>query len=75
MEFQLRAEYAEGTTPPRSGEARDTTWHMTEAGEARALCGRNLDPASETRPAEAWGTEAAESFCRSCGAQYLRQGQ
>ncbi|MER5861017.1 hypothetical protein ACFV2Z_38900 [Streptomyces sp. NPDC059688] len=75
MEFQLRAEYAEGTTPPRSGEARDTTWHMTEAGEARALCGRDLDPASETRPAEAWGTEAAEPFCRSCGAQYLRQGQ
>lgn len=46
---------------------------MVRAGETRAMCGRELDPAAETRPPEVWGTSEADPFCRACGAQYLRQ--
>ncbi|MCS0600068.1 hypothetical protein NX794_02275 [Streptomyces sp. LP11] len=73
MEYAVRAEYTEDASP-HPDRTRVEAWHMTRAGEARALCGRELDPASETRPAEAWGTPEAEPFCRGCGAQYLRQG-
>ncbi|MFG2634476.1 hypothetical protein ACGFX8_11140 [Streptomyces sp. NPDC048362] len=71
--YELRAEYAEGASP-RSDDARVETWHMTKADTTQAMCGVELDPAAETRPAEAWGSAEAEPFCRGCGASYLRQG-
>nr|WP_030745660.1 hypothetical protein [Streptomyces sp. NRRL S-31] len=73
MEYEVRAEYAPGAAPRADG-AQVEAWHMVRAGETRAMCGRELDPAAEARPPDVWGTAEADPFCRACGAQYLRQG-
>ncbi|MFF4649505.1 hypothetical protein [Streptomyces sp. NPDC001380] len=66
MAYEMRAEY-----DAEDGAIRH--WHMVEDGGVRALCGRDLDPGAPTQSADAWGSEAAEPFCHSCGALYLRQ--
>lgn len=74
MEHEMRAEYAEGVSPGADPEAEVRMWHMVRGEETEAMCGRELDPAAATQPAELWGTERAEPFCHTCGALYLREG-
>ncbi|MFE2531305.1 hypothetical protein [Streptomyces sp. NPDC059371] len=73
MEYELRAEYAEGARPESVG-ARVGLWHMTQAGKSVSLCGRQLDQVAWTQPPTAWGTAASDPFCRECGVRYLRMG-
>ncbi|MCQ4043715.1 hypothetical protein ACFOSC_11385 [Streptantibioticus rubrisoli] len=72
MEHEMRAEYEEGVSPQQEG-ATVKIWHMVRLGGTTAMCGRELDPAAATQPADAWGTPKGEPFCHSCGALYLRE--
>ncbi|AXG77204.1 hypothetical protein [Streptomyces paludis] len=72
MHYEMRAEYADGTTP-RDPDARFEVWHMVRAGEETALCGRDLSPDAVTQSADAWGTEAGTPLCHACGALYIHQ--
>ncbi|MGG7570239.1 hypothetical protein [Streptomyces sirii] len=72
MEYEMRAEYEEGGSPAQA-DAPVKIWHMVRLDETQAICGHDLDPGSATQPSDAWGTHAAEPFCHSCGALYLRE--
>ncbi|MFJ9026985.1 hypothetical protein ACIRQP_00380 [Streptomyces sp. NPDC102274] len=72
MEYEMRAEYAEGASP-RDPESRLEVWHMTRRNQATALCGRDLDPDAATQTADAWGTPAGQPLCHACGASYIHQ--
>ncbi|MFJ2113696.1 hypothetical protein ACIOEX_17720 [Streptomyces sp. NPDC087850] len=72
MDYEMRAEYADGISP-RDPDARFEVWHMTRSGEPVALCGRDLDVAAVTQSADAWGTEAGRPLCHACGALYIHQ--
>lgn len=72
MEYEMRAEYAEGASP-HDPESRFQVWHMTRLNQTTALCGRDLDPAAVTQTADAWGTPAGQPLCHACGALYIHQ--
>lgn len=74
MEYEMRAEYDEGVSPGTDPGAEVHMWHMVRGEGVWAMCGRALDPAAATQPADAWGTERGTPFCHSCGALYLREG-
>ncbi|MEV5593112.1 hypothetical protein [Streptomyces sp. NPDC052496] len=71
MEHEMRAEYAEADSPPKDAPVK--LWHMVRLDGTQAMCGRELQPEAAVQPADAWGTAAAEPFCHSCGALYLRE--
>ncbi|TVL94070.1 hypothetical protein [Streptomyces sp. SAJ15] len=71
MEHEMRAEYEEGSSGRVAG-APVKIWHMVRGVGTVAMCGRELDADSETRPADDWGTVEVP-FCHSCGAMYLRE--
>ncbi|MEV5506022.1 hypothetical protein [Streptomyces orinoci] len=72
MEHELRAEYAAGSSPADEDPAVKT-WHVVRPEEgARAMCGRDLDPASAVRSVDLWGTGKVP-ICHSCGALFLRE--
>ncbi|MFF3252207.1 hypothetical protein ACFYWP_14675 [Actinacidiphila glaucinigra] len=69
--YEMRAEYdTEDGGPAGDGPVR--AWHMVEDGAATGLCGRELSPAAAVQAEDVWGTPAAQPFCHSCGALYLR---
>ncbi|WP_030375293.1 hypothetical protein [Streptomyces rimosus] len=72
MEHEMRAEYADGGSP-RAPDARVKIWHMVRLDGTLSMCGRELQPDAAVQSADAWGTSAAEPFCHSCGALYLRE--
>ncbi|MFF5568748.1 hypothetical protein ACFY7Z_11370 [Streptomyces sp. NPDC012623] len=72
MDYEMRAEYADGHQP-RDAEPRFEVWHMVRADGVTGLCGRDLDPDAVTQPADAWGTEAGRPLCHACGALYIHQ--
>ncbi|MFE9247381.1 hypothetical protein [Streptomyces sp. NPDC007088] len=73
MEHHMRAQYPAGVTPGDPHEPVEQ-WHMVRgARDTVAMCGRRLDAAAATQSADAWGTPAADPFCKSCGALYLRE--
>ncbi|WP_171167071.1 hypothetical protein [Streptomyces sp. I05A-00742] len=72
MEHELRAEYADGSSPDDIDPAVKT-WHVVrEVDGGTAMCGRELDPAAAVRSVELWGTGKVP-ICHSCGALYLRE--
>ncbi|MFE2637410.1 hypothetical protein ACFXKS_18775 [Streptomyces scopuliridis] len=72
MEYEMRAEYAEGASP-RDPEPRFEVWHITRLDQTTALCGRELDPDGVTQTTDAWGTPAGRPLCHACGASYIHQ--
>ncbi|MEN2421795.1 hypothetical protein AABB02_27290 [Streptomyces rimosus] len=72
MEHEMRAEYADDGSP-REPDARVKIWHMVRLDSSLSMCGRELQPDAAVQSADAWGTSAAEPFCHSCGALYLRE--
>ncbi|MFH8348101.1 hypothetical protein [Streptomyces sp. NPDC018045] len=72
MEHEMRAEYAEAEAPP-SADTPVKLWHMVRLDATQSMCGRELQPEAAVQSADAWGTAAAEPFCHSCGALYLRE--
>lgn len=72
MEHEMRAEYADGGSPG-GADAPVRMWHMVRLDGTLSMCGRELQPEAAVQPADAWGTPAAEPFCHSCGALYLRE--
>ncbi|MEU0282897.1 hypothetical protein ACIOGX_10425 [Streptomyces sp. NPDC088147] len=72
MEYEMRAQYAEGASP-HDAEPRFEIWHMTRLDRTTALCGRELDPDAATQSAHAWGTPAGQPLCHACGASYIHQ--
>lgn len=80
MEHEMRAEYAEDAGGAAGAEAGSSQahapvklWHMVRLDGTRSMCGRELRPDAAVQSADAWGTAAAEPFCHSCGALYLRE--
>ncbi|MEF3115953.1 hypothetical protein [Streptomyces chrestomyceticus] len=74
MEHEMRAEHAEDAeagSPQAGGPVK--LWHMVRLDGTRSMCGRELRPDAAVQSADAWGTAAAEPFCHSCGALYLRE--
>lgn len=69
--YEMRAEYDTEDGGPVGGSPLKA-WHMVEDDAATALCGRELSAAAAVQPEDAWGTPAAQPFCHSCGALYLR---
>ncbi|MFI5754321.1 hypothetical protein [Streptomyces sp. NPDC051569] len=72
MDYEMRAEYAEGSSPGEQDPQLEV-WHITRVGEAMGLCGRDLLPSAVTQSSDAWGTPAGQPLCHSCGALYLHQ--
>ncbi|GCD43107.1 hypothetical protein [Streptomyces paromomycinus] len=77
MEHEMRAEYAEAAEDAEAGSPRAggpvKLWHMVRLDDTRSMCGRELRPDAAVQSADVWGTAAAEPFCHSCGALYLRE--
>nr|WP_078964151.1 hypothetical protein [Streptomyces durhamensis] len=71
MEHELRAEYADGSSPEDS-DPSVKTWHVVRGTDSTAMCGRDLDPASAVRSVDLWGTGQVP-ICHSCGALFLRE--
>ncbi|MFI9719218.1 hypothetical protein ACIHFE_06100 [Streptomyces sp. NPDC052396] len=71
MEHELRAEYADGSSPADE-DPSVKVWHVVREQDATAMCGRDLDPASAARSVDLWGTGKVP-ICHSCGALYLRE--
>ncbi|OON73982.1 hypothetical protein [Streptomyces tsukubensis] len=72
MEHEMRAEYPEGVSV-EDPDAEIKLWHMVRLEGSTAMCGRQLDAAAPVQSADAWGTPAADPFCHTCGALYLRE--
>ncbi|MDH6574821.1 hypothetical protein [Kitasatospora sp. MAP5-34] len=67
MTHQLRAEYGPAG---RSGGAKQ--WHVVRSANlVAALCGRDIEPDAETKPAEEWGTGLRA--CQQCGSLYMHE--
>ena len=71
MEHELRAEYIDGRSAadPR---AEVKVWHVVRVDEMTAMCGRDLELASDVRSPDDWGAPGVP-ICHSCGALYLRE--
>ncbi|MFF7635087.1 hypothetical protein ACFZB9_18310 [Kitasatospora sp. NPDC008050] len=66
--YEMRAEHEAGD--PRG---RILHWHMVRDHSSQAMCGREIAPDSAAQSPDTWGSPAAQPFCHSCGAAYLRQ--
>ncbi|GAA1244168.1 hypothetical protein GCM10009665_38720 [Kitasatospora nipponensis] len=67
-DYEMRAEHEDGD--PHGAILH---WHMVRDRSSQAMCGRDISPDAASQSPDAWGTEAAQPFCHSCGAAYLRQ--
>ncbi|MFG2137830.1 hypothetical protein [Streptomyces sp. NPDC048650] len=71
MEYELRAEYRNGSDPETPDPAVKT-WHVVREEGLTAMCGRELSADAATRPADDWGSGSVP-ICHSCGALFLRE--
>lgn len=63
----MRAEYG-----PNGRSAGVKTWHIVAGDTGTAMCGKELQPDSETRDPAQWGQQPNLS-CHTCGALLLRE--